>query len=75
MSKVLRSSIALFIGVAIFVGPPLMGWGVADIQGFVSHPARLGYAVLVILLAIFVVIKFPGAGSNRDDGTETVRQR
>ena len=76
MPKVLRSSIALFIGVAIFVGLPLVGWGIADVQGFVSHPTRLGYVALVILLEVFVVIKFPGAGSNRGEGTKTVhRQR
>jgi hypothetical protein len=36
MSKVLRSSIAFIIGVAIFVGLPLLGWGVVDVQGEAS---------------------------------------
>src|SRR5512136_1980759 len=75
MSIVLRSSIALFIGAAIFIGLPLIGWGVADVQGFISHPARLGYVALVVLLEVFVVIRFPGAGGNRDEGTQTVRRQ
>ncbi len=76
MSKVFRFLAALLIGVAIFVGLPLVGWGAAAVQGFISHPARLGYVALVVLLEIFVVIKFPGAGSNRSEGTQTVhRQR
>jgi protein-S-isoprenylcysteine O-methyltransferase Ste14 len=76
VSKVALSFIALLIGIAIFVGLPLIGWGVADVQGFISHPARLGYVMLVILLEVFVVIKFPGAGSQHGEGTKTVhRQR
>jgi hypothetical protein len=45
------------------------------VQGFASHPARLGYVLLVILLEVFVVIQFPGAGSNRGEGTQTVRRQ
>ncbi len=75
MSKIVRSSIALFIGVAIFVGLPLIGWGLADVQGFISRPARLGYVALVILLEVFVLIKFPGAGSQRGEGTHTIRRQ
>lgn len=75
MSKVALSFIAVLIGVAIFVGLPLIGWGVADLQGFIGHPARSGYVILVILLQVFVVIKFPGAGSQCGEGTQTVRRQ
>lgn len=75
MSKIRLSLIALLVGVAIFVGLPVIGWGVADVQGFISHPARSGYVMLVILLEVFVVIKFPGAGSQRGEGTKTVRRQ
>ena len=75
MSKIFRSSLALFIGVVIFVGLPLLGWGVTDVVGFVNHPARLSYVLLVVLLEVFVVIMFPGAGSQHGEGTKTVRRQ
>jgi protein-S-isoprenylcysteine O-methyltransferase Ste14 len=46
-----------------------------DVQGFAGHPARLAYIVLVVLLQVFVVIKFPEVGRNRGKGTKTVRRQ
>jgi len=68
VSSALGSLIKLSIGVAIFVGLLLVGWGVKDIQGFFDHPARLGYVVLVVLLQVFVVIGLPEVGSRRAQG-------
>jgi protein-S-isoprenylcysteine O-methyltransferase Ste14 len=76
MSKVSRFLATLLVGVVIFAGLPLIGWGIADVQGFVSHPVRLTYVVLVIVVQIFVTVRFPGAGSSRAEGAKTVnRQR
>jgi protein-S-isoprenylcysteine O-methyltransferase Ste14 len=76
MSTAFRSAMTLLIGIVIFVGLPLVGWGLPDVQGFMAHPARLGYTVLVVLLQVFVVIKIPGVGRNRGTGKKTVlRQR
>ncbi len=76
MSTALRAAMTLLIGIVIFVGLPLVGWGVKDAHGFISHPARLGYTILVVLLQVFVVIKIPGVGRNRGKGEKIVlRQR
>jgi len=50
MAIALRSAISLLVGIAIFVGLPLVGWGVMDVRGFPGHPARLAYVVFAILL-------------------------
>lgn len=68
MSGALGSSIKLLIGIGIFVGLPLVGWGVNDIQGFIGHPARLGYAAIAVLLQVIVVIRLPEVGSRRGAG-------
>jgi len=68
VSTLFRSSTKLLIGILIFVGLPLVGWGVRDIQGFISQPARLGFVVLVVLLQIIVVIRLPEVGSRRGKG-------
>jgi protein-S-isoprenylcysteine O-methyltransferase Ste14 len=68
VSALLRSSTKLLIGIVIFVGLPLVGWGVRDIQGFIGNPARLGYIVLVVLSQFAVVIRLPEVGSRRGKG-------
>ena len=76
MSTVLRIASTLVIGIVIFAGLPLVGWGVPDARGFIGNPARLGYIVLVVLLQVFFVIKFPGVGHNRSKEKKIVhRQR
>ncbi|HXP59972.1 MAG TPA: isoprenylcysteine carboxylmethyltransferase family protein [Dongiaceae bacterium] len=47
---------------AIFVGLPLMAWGIRDARGFLGHPARLGYVALVILLQVVVLALLPEVG-------------
>jgi protein-S-isoprenylcysteine O-methyltransferase Ste14 len=71
----IRSALKACIGIAIFAGLPLLGWGIKDIQGFVGHPARLGYVVLVALLQVLVVILFPAVGRDRGAGTKIVRRQ
>lgn len=68
MSTALRSVTNLLIGIAIFVGLPLAGWGIMDAQGFVGHPARLGYVVLAVLLQLLVAVMTPSVGSHRGEG-------
>lgn len=76
VSNLIRFLLTLLIGVVIFVGLPLLGWGLTDIQGFAADPARFGYIVLVVLLQVFVAIKFPGVGRSGGDGKKLVhRQR
>ena len=75
MSDTLSAAIKLLMGIVIFVGLPLVGWGVTDIQGFVDHPARLGYVVLTVLLQALVVIKMPEVGRDRGAGTKLVRRQ
>jgi protein-S-isoprenylcysteine O-methyltransferase Ste14 len=65
----------LLAGVLIFVGLPILGWGVGDIGGFFAHPARLGYVVLMILLQIFVALRFPGVGRSGGKGMKLVQRQ
>ncbi len=74
MPTAIRSAIMLLIGIVMFAGLPLLGWGLTDAQGFISNPARLGYTVLVVLLQLFTVIKFPEVGKSRA-GEKTVRRQ
>jgi protein-S-isoprenylcysteine O-methyltransferase Ste14 len=75
MSPTLRSLIALLFGVILFVGLPLVGWGLEDISGFLSEPARLGHIILVLVLQIVIVYKFPDIGTGRGPGVKTVARQ
>lgn len=75
MSAIPRSALMVIIGSAIFVGLPIIGWGVTDISGFVEHPARVGYILVTVLLQIIVVLKFPNVGRTGGKGTKLVRQQ
>jgi protein-S-isoprenylcysteine O-methyltransferase Ste14 len=41
-----------FFTLLVYLGLPLLGWGLGDIRGFFSEPARLGMAAFVGLSAI-----------------------
>ena len=55
---------ALFAGLLIFVGFPLLGWGLEDLTGFWVNPARVAYVWVIILLQLFALIYNPQVGRN-----------
>jgi protein-S-isoprenylcysteine O-methyltransferase Ste14 len=76
MPRAIRVLATLAIGLAIFGGLPILGWGLTDVRGFLAHPARLSYLVLVLLLNTAISIRRPEVGKKREEGVKTVpRQR
>lgn len=76
MSRLGRSLMMYIVGLILFVGLPLLGWGITDVQGFIANPARLGYIILLVVVQAILVAKFPEMGRNRGEGSSTVgRQR
>lgn len=70
MSTIQRAAVALVFGSVIFIGLPLLGWGLTDARAFFDHPARLGYVVLILLLQVAVVITRPTSSSPRGSGSQ-----
>jgi predicted kinase/protein-S-isoprenylcysteine O-methyltransferase Ste14 len=62
-------------GVAILVGLPLLGWGIADWRGFFAQPARLAYAILAALMSLVTVILAPPSPRKRGDEAKLVRRQ
>jgi protein-S-isoprenylcysteine O-methyltransferase Ste14 len=52
--KYLRAIASLIVTLLIYLGLPLLGWGINDLPGFFSSYPRLGYAVLMMFLALAV---------------------
>ena len=67
------------LGVLLFLGPPIIGWGVGDLGGFFANPARLAFGLLVIAQSILfaaVATRLPGRGRSRGQASKVVvRQR
>ena len=53
-NKLLRGFSFAVTTVAIYLGVPLLGWGVRDLRGFFAAWPRLGYAAAVGLFALLV---------------------
>lgn len=74
MTHISRSFIKLLLGIIIFVGIPLVSWGMNDFTGFISHPTRAIYCCFTFLFQIYLVFNFPQIGNNRGEGN-TVNKR
>ena len=59
--------LALFAGVIIFIGLPLLGWGLGHIPEFFENPARTSYVVVIFALQIFSLIYNPQVGRNQEN--------
>jgi len=75
MKNVLHNIPNLIVGLLIFAGVPLLGWGVKDLHGFFQHPARSGYIILTLIAEILIVLLVPNVGKDGGAGRETVRRQ
>jgi protein-S-isoprenylcysteine O-methyltransferase Ste14 len=55
--KPLRSVLFFVATILMYLGWPLLGWGLGGLAEFFSSPARLGYAVVVALFSLAVGIQ------------------
>jgi len=52
--KYLRAVASFLIALIVYLGLPLLGWGINDLPGFFFLYPRLGYAVLMVVLALAI---------------------
>jgi protein-S-isoprenylcysteine O-methyltransferase Ste14 len=64
--KILRSFVFFLATVLLYLGLPLLGWGLDDLHGFFSLAPRAGYALAVVLFGTAV-------GVQAFRGTEGIR--
>ena len=74
MKKVIKSALLIIAGVIIFVGLPLVGWGISNIGNFLNNPARLIYFVAIILLQFFTVIYNPKTAKIKEKHKKGIRE-
>jgi protein-S-isoprenylcysteine O-methyltransferase Ste14 len=78
--KFLRSILFIIVTLLIYLGVPLVGWGLGDLAGYFSSIPRLGYAIVVGLFSLAVGIQAYGStegirGGKGEKGKLVFRQR
>ena len=67
MRSLPRYFLALLAGSIIFIGLPLLGWGLGNLPIFFENPARTAYVVIIFILQIFSLIYNPQVGQNQEN--------
>ncbi len=75
MKNKLGIFIKIIIGCFLFAGLPVIGWGIFDSTGFISHPIRLAYIVIAVLMQIIIVIIEPEIGRQGNIGKTMVNRQ
>jgi len=75
MKRVMKAVLLGGVGVFLFAGLPLIGWGVTDVRGFAGNGARLVYLVMTVLLQLVIALFFPEVGQGSGEGRDTVRRQ
>ncbi len=79
--KIVRGIASFFYTLLIYLGLPLLGWGLKDLRGFFSVPQFIGYSISIALLGLlagYTMIQRPGGMGNLGKGLEdkfVARQR
>jgi protein-S-isoprenylcysteine O-methyltransferase Ste14 len=70
--KISRSIVSFLYTLAIYVGLPVLGWGVDDLAGFFSLPQLVGYSFSIAAFGLLAGFLFqrPGGLGNRRKGLE-----
>lgn len=69
-----RKFFSIIAGIFIFAGLPILGWGLNDLSGFFSLPARLYFVVMMAILSVLVVLFVPEEGRGQGKGEKPAEQ-
>jgi protein-S-isoprenylcysteine O-methyltransferase Ste14 len=80
MTKLIRLVVFFVATLLLYLGVPLLGWGLRDLPGYFSNAPRVGYGVLVGLFSLAVGIQAFGSiegirGGKGEAGKLVFRQR
>lgn len=67
MKSLPRYFLALLAGTVIFIGLPLLGWGLGNLPAFFESPARIAFVLVLFALQVFSLIYNPQVGRNQEN--------
>ena len=72
MPRVLNFLYKVLVGVVLFVGLPLVGWGIGNAAGFFANPGRIAYVIFTIIGQLVMNAVFPNVSGKYNAGEKTV---
>jgi hypothetical protein len=75
MKQSTRVVATLAVGLAIYIGVPIVAWGVGDLQGFARNGARLAYVVAAALLCAYAAVRIPEIGKPKGSSVASVARQ
>jgi protein-S-isoprenylcysteine O-methyltransferase Ste14 len=75
MTSLRNAIVGTTVGLAIFVGLPLVGWGLGDVPGFLADGVRLAYVVIAAGTTVAIASLVPPPGRGRGDEEKRVRRQ
>ncbi len=67
MRSLPRYFLALLAGSIIFIGLPLLGWGLGNLPAFFENPARIAFVLVLFALQVFSLIYNPQVGQTQEN--------
>jgi protein-S-isoprenylcysteine O-methyltransferase Ste14 len=67
MNSLRRKLLTLITGLIIFLGLPLLSWGLGDLSAFILSPGRITYAAAIVMLQIFGAAYHSHPGGSRHE--------
>ncbi len=67
MRSLPRYFLALLAGSIIFIGLPLLGWGLGNLPAFFEDPARIAFVLVLFALQVFSLIYNPQVGQTQEN--------
>ena len=69
-----KKPVSFLMGIVIFSGLPLLGWGITNVSGFLQNPYRFTHIIMMAVLTLLVVIFVPESGKSRGEGKKLVKK-
>jgi protein-S-isoprenylcysteine O-methyltransferase Ste14 len=67
MKSLPRYFLALLGGSIIFIGLPLLGWGLGNLPAFFENPTRIAFVLVLFALQVFSLIYNPQVGQTQEN--------
>jgi protein-S-isoprenylcysteine O-methyltransferase Ste14 len=75
MPRSARVVLGAVVGLAIFVGLPLLAWGPGDVRGFLADPVRQAFLLVATATTLVAAAIVPPAATARGDEAKRVRRQ
>jgi protein-S-isoprenylcysteine O-methyltransferase Ste14 len=75
MTNVIKIMCKVLLGCILFVGLPLIGWGILDLYSYFINPVRVLFIISVVIMQIIIVVIDPEIGRQGETGKTLINRQ